>query len=97
VNGLTIGLQTTRMTGWLSADTAAHSLALAPVNASWGQENRTVAIRVKGLAGAGLHTENRVPCGASNPYLVGVAAIAADPTTADVLQYDPSEKRTASL
>jgi len=36
-----------------------------------------VAIRVKGLAGAGLHTENRVPCGASNPYLVGAAAIAA--------------------
>ncbi len=32
---------------------------------------------MKGLAGAGLHTENRVPCGASNPYLVGAAAIAA--------------------
>jgi hypothetical protein len=51
---------------------------LAPVNATWGLENRTVAIRVKGLAGAGLHAENRVPCGASNPYLVGAAAIAAD-------------------
>jgi glutamine synthetase len=32
---------------------------------------------VKGLAGARLHLENRVPCGASNPYLVGAAAIAA--------------------
>jgi len=32
-----------------------------------------VAIRVKGLAGTGLHTENRVPCGASNPYVVGAA------------------------
>jgi glutamine synthetase len=31
----------------------------------------------QGAAGAGLHTENRVPCGASNPYLVGAAAIAA--------------------
>ena len=51
--------------------------SFAPVNASWALENRTVAIRVKGLAGAGLHTENRVPCGASNPYLVGAAAIAA--------------------
>ncbi len=50
---------------------------MAPVNATWGLENRTVAIRVKGLAGAGLHAENRVPCGASNPYLVGAAAIAA--------------------
>jgi glutamine synthetase len=51
--------------------------SFAPVNATWALENRSVAIRVKGLAGAGLHTENRVPCGASNPYLVGAAAIAA--------------------
>jgi glutamine synthetase len=51
--------------------------SFAPVCASWALENRSVAIRVKGLAGAGLHTENRVPCGASNPYLVGAAAIAA--------------------
>ena len=50
---------------------------MAPVNASWALENRSVAIRIKGLAGAGLHVENRVPCGASNPYLVGAAAIAA--------------------
>jgi glutamine synthetase len=51
--------------------------SFAPVNATWGLENRTVAIRVKGLPGTGLHIENRVPCGASNPYLVGAAAIAA--------------------
>ncbi len=51
--------------------------SFAPTNATWALENRSVAIRVKGLAGAGLHTENRVPCGASNPYLVGAAAIAA--------------------
>ncbi len=31
----------------------------------------------QGPAGTGLHTENRVSCGASNPYLVGAAAIAA--------------------
>jgi glutamine synthetase len=31
----------------------------------------------EGPGRAGLHTENRVPCGASNPYLVGAAAIAA--------------------
>jgi glutamine synthetase len=51
--------------------------SFAPVNATWALENRSVAIRVKGLAGARLHLENRVPCGASNPYLVGAAAIAA--------------------
>jgi glutamine synthetase len=62
-----------------TTESAGRSLALAPVNASWALENRSVAIRVKGLAGAGLHTENRVPCGASNPYLVGAAAIAGGP------------------
>jgi len=34
--------------------------------AACGQSKRdveVVAIRVKGLAGAALHTENRVPCG----------------------------------
>jgi glutamine synthetase len=51
--------------------------SFAPVNATWGLENRTVAIRVKGLTGDRIHVENRVPCGASNPYLVGAAAIAA--------------------
>jgi glutamine synthetase len=51
--------------------------SFAPVNATWALENRSVAIRVKGLAGERLHTENRVPCGASNPYLVGAAAVAA--------------------
>ncbi|HYY78535.1 MAG TPA: glutamine synthetase family protein [Actinomycetes bacterium] len=51
--------------------------SFAPVNATWGLENRSVAVRVKGLAGERLHVENRVPCGASNPYLVGAAAVAA--------------------
>ena len=51
--------------------------SFAPVNATWGLENRSVAVRVKGLAGMDLHVENRVPSGASNPYLVGAAAVAA--------------------
>jgi len=51
--------------------------SFAPVNATWALENRSVAIRVKGLPGERLHIENRVPCGASNPYLVGAAAVAA--------------------
>ena len=40
-------------------------------------ENRTVGIRVKGLKGEGAHLENRIPGGASNPYLVMAATIAA--------------------
>jgi glutamine synthetase len=51
--------------------------SFAPVNGTWGLENRTVAIRVKGEAGERLHIENRLGCGASNPYLLGASAIAA--------------------
>ncbi len=51
--------------------------SFAPTNATWGVENRTVGIRVKGLKGEGAHLENRIPGGASNPYLVMAATIAA--------------------
>jgi glutamine synthetase len=51
--------------------------SFAPTNATWGTENRTVGVRVKGLKGEGAHLENRTPCGASNPYLVMAAILAA--------------------
>jgi len=51
--------------------------SFAPTNATWGVENRTVGIRVKGLKGEGAHLENRIPGGASNPYLVMASTIAA--------------------
>jgi glutamine synthetase len=51
--------------------------SFAPVNATWGLENRTVGLRIKGGRGANTHLENRVPCGASNPYLVLAGTIAA--------------------
>ncbi len=51
--------------------------SFAPTNATWGVENRTVAVRVKGLKGEGAHLENRTPGGASNPYLVMAAILAA--------------------
>jgi glutamine synthetase len=51
--------------------------SFAPTNATWGYENRTVAMRVKGLKGEGAHLENRLPGGASNPYLVMAATLAA--------------------
>jgi glutamine synthetase len=51
--------------------------SFAPTNATWGVENRTVGIRVKGLKGEGAHLENRTPCGSSNPYLVMAAILAA--------------------
>ncbi|MCA9904794.1 MAG: glutamine synthetase [Anaerolineae bacterium] len=51
--------------------------SFAPTNATWGTENRTVGVRVKGLKGEGAHLENRTPCGSSNPYLVMAAILAA--------------------
>lgn len=51
--------------------------SFAPTNATWGIENRTTGIRVKGLKGEGAHVENRTPGGASNPYLVMAAVVAA--------------------
>jgi glutamine synthetase len=47
--------------------------SFAPTNATWGLENRTVGIRIKGIRGRNTHIENRIPCGASNPYLVPVS------------------------
>lgn len=51
--------------------------SFAPTNATWGLENRTVGLRIKGSRGANTHVENRIPCAASNPYLVLAGTIAA--------------------
>ena len=51
--------------------------SFAPTNATWGFENRTVGLRIKGLRGANTHVENRIPCAASNPYLVMAGVVAA--------------------
>jgi glutamine synthetase len=51
--------------------------SFAPTNATWGLENRTVGLRIKGVRGANTHVENRIPGAASNPYLVMAGVIAA--------------------
>jgi glutamine synthetase len=51
--------------------------SFAPMNATWGYEDRTAAVRVKGGAGDRMHIEDRMPCAASNPYLVMAAVLAA--------------------
>jgi glutamine synthetase len=51
--------------------------SFAPTNATWGLENRTVGIRIKGVRGSNTHVENRIPCAASNPYLVMAGTLAA--------------------
>ncbi|NTU81794.1 MAG: glutamine synthetase [Chloroflexales bacterium] len=67
--------------------------SFAPTNATWGYENRTVGIRVKGVRGESTHLENRIPCAASNPYLVlaGVVAAGLDGLSRELEPPAPSE------
>jgi glutamine synthetase len=51
--------------------------SFAPMNATWGHEDRTAALRVKGARGGETHLEQRMPCAGSNPYLVLAAVVAA--------------------
>ena len=51
--------------------------SFAPTNATWGIENRTTGFRMKNLGSQGAHIENRLPSGASNPYLVMASVLAA--------------------
>lgn len=49
----------------------------SPTNVSWGPEDRSAFIRIKGGSVESRHVENRAPTGMSNPYLVGAAVLAA--------------------
>jgi len=49
----------------------------SPTNVSWGHEDRSALIRVKGGSLASKHLEYRAPSALSNPYLVGAALIQA--------------------
>ncbi|XP_072171094.1 lengsin-like [Diadema setosum] len=48
-----------------------------PVNATWGMDNRSCAIRVKVNGGKGTYIENRMGASGCNPYLVLAATVAA--------------------
>jgi glutamine synthetase len=49
----------------------------SPTNVSWGLEDRSAFVRLKGGSTATRHFENRAPTGLSNPYLVGAGLLAA--------------------
>ncbi len=49
----------------------------SPTNVSWGPEDRSAFVRVKGGSAQSRHVENRAPSGLSNPYLVGAALLAS--------------------
>ena len=48
----------------------------APVNVTWGRDNRTTGFRIVGH-GNGLHIEERLPGGDMNPYLAFAAVLGA--------------------
>jgi glutamine synthetase len=49
----------------------------SPTNISWGLEDRSALVRVKGGSSASRHVEYRAPSALSNPYLVGAALLSA--------------------
>ena len=49
----------------------------SPSNISWGIEDRSALVRVKGGSVASKHVEYRAPSALSNPYLVGAALLQA--------------------
>ncbi len=49
----------------------------SPTNISWGLEDRSALVRVKGGSPSSRHIEYRAPSALSNPYLVSAAVLAA--------------------
>ncbi|XP_030837053.1 lengsin [Strongylocentrotus purpuratus] len=49
----------------------------APVNATWGYDNCSTAVRVRIMGDRGTFIENRLPGSGCNPYIVMAATIAA--------------------
>lgn len=49
----------------------------SPTNISWGLEDRSALVRVKGGSLEARHVEYRAPSALSNPYLVGAALLSA--------------------
>ena len=47
----------------------------APVNVEWGEENRTVGLRVPAAPPAAMRVENRLPGADANPYLALAASL----------------------
>jgi glutamine synthetase len=49
----------------------------SPSNISWGREDRSALVRIKGGSLESRHIENRAPTALANPYLVAAALLAA--------------------
>ncbi len=51
--------------------------SFSPTNVSWGPEDRSAFVRIKGGSAESRHIENRAPSGLANPYLVAAALLAS--------------------
>jgi glutamine synthetase len=62
----------------------------SPTNISWGLEDRSAFVRVKGGSLKSRHIENRAPTGLSNPYLASAGLLGAGLLgIADELELEP--------
>lgn len=68
----------------------------SPTNVSWGLDDRTAFVRLKGRSAESRHLENRAPTGLSNPYLAAAALLGAGLLgIADGLELEPSARPPA--
>jgi glutamine synthetase len=68
----------------------------SPTNVSWGLEDRSALVRIKGGSANSRHVENRAPTGLSNPYLVSAALLGAGVLgIADELELEPPARSPA--
>ncbi|MBD0290025.1 MAG: glutamine synthetase [Thermoleophilia bacterium] len=68
----------------------------SPTNVSWGPEDRSALVRIKGGSAATRHVENRAPTGLSNPYLASAALLGAGILgVADELELEPAARPPA--
>ncbi len=68
----------------------------SPTNVSWGLEDRSAFVRVKGGAVKSRHVENRAPTGLSNPYLASAGLLGAGLLgIVDELELEPPATRPA--
>lgn len=65
----------------------------SPTNVSWGFEDRSALVRIKGGSATSRHVEYRAPSAMANPYLVGAALLSAGlKGVEDKLDPGPSSK-----
>ena len=68
----------------------------SPTNVSWGPEDRSAFVRVKGGSVESKHVENRAPTGLANPYLATAALLGAGLLgIADELELEPPARPPA--